>query len=136
MRRWSIVSSMFGAEISPAPGGHWRSWAIAFIALTGWVAASWYFTGRYETGLTESYLRRERVNAERDIHSINSGVSTSWQIAQDRPQLRQFPPWTGVMSAPNIDETIDQRFIPTPPGSRKIGQDSPGRQSFTFPLSA
>ena len=51
-------------------------------ALTGWIAAAWFLVGRYEAGLTESYLRRERVNAERDIHSINTGVSRSWEIAQ------------------------------------------------------
>lgn len=81
MKRWSIVSSMFGAEISPVHTGSWRSWAILGAALAGWVAASWFFVGRYEASLTHSYLRRERVNAERDIHSINAGVSASWQLA-------------------------------------------------------
>jgi C4-dicarboxylate-specific signal transduction histidine kinase len=81
MKRWSIVSSMFGIEASPAYAGSWRSWAILGAALAGWVAASWFFVGRYEAGLTRSYLRRERVNAERDIHSINAGVSSSWQMA-------------------------------------------------------
>jgi C4-dicarboxylate-specific signal transduction histidine kinase len=82
MKRWSIVSSMFGAEISPVSAGSWRPWAIFGVALLGWVSASWYFVDRYETGLTESYLRRERINAERDIHSINTGVSNAWEIAQ------------------------------------------------------
>jgi hypothetical protein len=86
MKRWSIVSSMFDADLVPVPSGMWRSWgrawAIVGIALAWWVAASWYFVDRYESGLTESYLRRERINAERDIHSINTGVTSSWQIAQ------------------------------------------------------
>lgn len=81
MKRWSIVSSMFGAEALPVQTGSWRSWVILAAALAGWIGASWFFVGRYEAGLTESYLRRERVNAERDIHSINAGVSASWQLA-------------------------------------------------------
>jgi len=76
MKRWSIVS----AESSF--GGSWRSWGILACALTCWIAASWYLVGRYEAGLTESYLRRERVNAERDLHSIDTGVSRSWEIAE------------------------------------------------------
>jgi len=83
MRRWSIVSSMFSAESEVAgQSGSWRSWGILACVLTGWILASWLLVGRYEAGLTESYLRRERVNAERDIHSINTGVSRSWEIAQ------------------------------------------------------
>ena len=76
MKRWSIVSSesSFGAS--------WRSWGILACALACWIAASWYLVGRYEAGLTESYLRRERVNAERDLHSIDTGVSRSWEIAE------------------------------------------------------
>ncbi len=83
MRRWSIVSSMFSAE-QPSAGqsGSWRSWVILGCALACWVLASWFLVGRYEAGLTESYLRRERLNAERDLHSINTGVSRSWEIAQ------------------------------------------------------
>jgi C4-dicarboxylate-specific signal transduction histidine kinase len=83
MRRWSIVSSMFSAESSVAgQSGSGRSWAIVGCALACWVFASWFLVGRYEAGLTDSYLRRERINAERDIHSINIGVSRSWEIAQ------------------------------------------------------
>ena len=84
MKRWSIVSSVLWPEGQPAAqtGASWRSWCIVGAALVGWVAASWFFVGRYETGLTENYLRREKVNAERDLHSINAGVSRSWEIAQ------------------------------------------------------
>lgn len=83
MRRWSIVSSMFSVEqSSPGQSGSWRSWVILGCALACWVLASWFLVGRYEAGLTESYLRRERLNAERDLHSINTGVSRSWEIAQ------------------------------------------------------
>lgn len=81
MKRWSIVSSRLWPDAASA-GGSWRLWVILGFALTGWIAASWFLVGRYEAGLTESYLRRERVNAERDIHSINTGVSRSWEIAQ------------------------------------------------------
>jgi C4-dicarboxylate-specific signal transduction histidine kinase len=83
MKRWSIVSGAGRPAISSAGlGGSWRSWGILGCALIGWLAVSWFLVGRYEAGLTASYLRRERVNAERDIHSINTGVSRNWEIAQ------------------------------------------------------
>jgi C4-dicarboxylate-specific signal transduction histidine kinase len=83
MKRWSIVSSVLSPQAGEAgPNGSWRPWAILGCALTCWILASWFLVGRYEAGLTESYLRRERVNAQRDIHSINTGVSRSWEIAQ------------------------------------------------------
>ncbi|GEM_PF-6660872 len=80
MKRWSIVSSVLRSD--SGQGTSWRSWVILGCALTGWIAAAWFLVGRYESGLTDSYLRRERINAERDIHSINTGVSRSWEIAQ------------------------------------------------------
>jgi len=82
MKRWSIISSRTEGGEGALLGSSWRFWSILGIALTCWVAASWYLVGRYEAGLTESYLRRERVNAERDLHAINIGVSHSREIAQ------------------------------------------------------
>jgi len=83
MKRWSIVSSVLWPESTGAGlGGSWRSWGILGCALACWMFASWFLVGRYEAGLTESYLRRERINAERDIHTVNTGVSRSWEIAQ------------------------------------------------------
>lgn len=83
MKSWSIVSSALRPDLSSAGlSGSWRSWGILACALAGWIAASWFLVGRYEAGLTASYLRRERINAERDIDTINTGVSRNWEVAQ------------------------------------------------------
>lgn len=84
MKRWSIVSMAFLSDAEPAAqtGASLRSWCILAAALAGWVAASWFLVGRYEAGITHNYLRRERGNAQRDLHSVNAGISRSWEVAQ------------------------------------------------------
>ena len=60
----------------------WRAWIVFSLVVLIWTALSWVVVERYEQDGIDSYLRRERANAEQNLRLLTVGVGQSLNMAE------------------------------------------------------
>jgi C4-dicarboxylate-specific signal transduction histidine kinase len=61
---------------------YWRAWLLLGVTVALWSAFAWLAIGRYEGRLADSYLRRERMAAERDLRMVAIGIAQNLEVTE------------------------------------------------------